>query len=123
MNETETKMILAILRQNYKNAKIADPKAEVALWVSAFGEYEAEVIRIAAEFHMKISSFFPTIAEIRNMIPRAEILKQFEDGNKPKPYLEDPNKTKKEAQELQTLIDDIIDRETEMYGDFLDFER
>jgi len=122
MNETEAKMILAILRQNYKNAKINDPNSEVALWVNAFGEYPAEVVRIAAEFHIQKSSFFPTIAEIRSMIPRAEILKQFEDNNRPKPYLQDPEREKQTNAELQAIIDDMIEREEEMYGDFLDFE-
>jgi len=123
MKETEAKMILAILRQNYKNAKINDPMSEVKLWVNALGEYPADVIKIAAEFHMQKSSFFPTIAEIKSMIPRAEILKQFEETNKTDNRLEDPEREKKTRAELQTLIEDIIEREEEMYGDFLGFER
>ena len=119
MTETEIKMVLAILRQNYKNAKISDPTAEVALWFNSFKDYPAEVIRIAAEFHMKTSAFFPTIAEITNFIPRAEILRQFEENNKPRAVLEDP-KTKAE---LRAIVTDIIDRENGVYVDFLDFER
>ena len=53
MTEKETKMILAILRQNYKNAKIEDPQAEVQLWLKNFGKYPVQIVRIAVEWHME----------------------------------------------------------------------
>ena len=55
------------------------------------------------------------------MIPRAELLKQFEDNNKPKPI--DPEQDAKTKAELRAIVTDIIDRENGVYVDFLDFER
>ena len=135
MTETDAQMILAIMRQNYKNAKIEDPAAEVALWMQEFGDYPAEVIKTAVEFYMndsaKRSDFWPTTAAIRKKIPRAENYISFVEANRPRPELIDPAREKKEHEELQTLINDIIDREREMYpdedekllNDFLPYER
>ena len=95
MTEKETKMILALMRQNYKNAKIDDPAAEVALWMLEFGEYPAKVIETAVRFFMssnkKSSDFWPTTASIRKQIPRAESYLEFVENNRPRPELIDPN--------------------------------
>ena len=121
MTKNELAMVLKILMSNYPNTKIKEPEVTLESWYSEFGEYPKELIEIAARFHMKSSTFFPSIAEIRKQIPRAELLRQFEETNKPKPV--DPVKEAKINAELQTIIDDMIEREEEMYGDFLDFER
>lgn len=121
MTEQETKMILAMMRQNYKNAKIDDPSAEVALWMLEFGEYPAQVIKTAVEFYMsgsgKRSDFWPTTASIRRQIPRAESFLQFVENNKPRPELIDPNRQKRESAELNAVIEDQIALEREIYGD------
>lgn len=121
MTEQETKMILALMRQNYKNAKIDDPAAEVALWLSEFGEYPAVVIKTAVEFYMsgsaKRSDFWPTTASIKRMIPRAENYIQFVEKNRPRPELIDPDKQKKEDEHINAIIESQIELEREIYGD------
>ena len=121
MNKSETASILKMLMASYPNTKIKEPEVLIDSWMTALGSYPADVVRIAAEFHKSDSAFFPTIAEIKNMIPRAELLKQFEDNNKPKPI--DPERDAKTKAELRAIVTDIIDRENGVYVDFLDFER
>lgn len=121
MTKNEIAMVLKVLMSNYPNTKIKEPEVTLESWYSEFGEYPKELIEIAARFHMKSSTFFPSIAEIRKQIPRAELLRQFEETNKPKPV--DPVKEAKVNEELEALIRDIIDRENEVYDGFLEFER
>ena len=121
MTKKEMATILKTLLATYPNTKIKDIDVTLASWMMEFEEYPSEVIEIAVRFHMKKSSFFPSIAEVRSQIPRAEILKQFEENNKPKAV--DPERERQTSEELQTIINDMIEMETEMYSDFLDFER
>ena len=138
MTEKETKMILAILRQNYKNAKIENPAAEVQLWLQNFGGYPVHIIRIAAEWHMEQSDFWPTTAAITKLIPRAEIYAQFlEKNEKPENALEAPGKAKVTAIPDGMSEDEFIDKfleaqvewERDMFGDdddlagFLPYEK
>ena len=126
MTEEEVLMNLAILKQNYKNAKIDDPDAEIAMWLSAFGESDPEVVKVAVSFHIGSSNFWPTIENIKKWMPRAEILVQFERNNaQPKNAIEAPKKAKvtaipdgmSEKEFLDAIIQDQIDLETAMYGD------
>ena len=127
MTEQEAKMILAILKQNYKNAKIEDPKAEVAMWLTELGQYPADVVKVAAQFHIARSDFWPTIEAIKKLIPRAEILVQFEKNNMKPPtkQIEAPKRAKvtaipdgmSEEEFLDSIIQSQIELETEMYGD------
>lgn len=126
MTEEEVLMNLAILKQNYKNVKIEDPDAEIAMWLSAFGESDPEVIKVAVQFHIAKSKFWPTVAEIKKLVPRAEMLVQFEKANsEPQKKLEAPKRAKvtaipdgmTEDEWLDAIIQDQIDLETEMYGD------
>jgi len=126
MTEKETMMILAILKQNYKNAKIEDPKAEVNMWLAELGQYPADVVKVATQFHIARSDFWPTIEAIKKLIPRAQTLVQFEKANsEPQKKLEAPKRAKvtaipdgmTEDEWLDAIIQDQIDLETEMYGD------
>jgi len=127
MTEKEMMMILAILQQNYKNAKIEDPQAEYQLWLKDLGGYPYEVVKVAVNFYMSTSNFWPTTAAIIKWIPRAEILVQFEKNNAepPKNAIEAPKKAKvtaipdgmSEKEFLDAIIQDQIDLETAMYGD------
>lgn len=121
MNKSETASILKMLMTTYPNTKIKEPEVLINTWVSSLGKYPVEVVKIAAEFHTESSAFFPTISEIMNMIPRAETLRQFEETNRPKPI--DEKQAAKTKAEIETVMSDIIDFETELYGDFLDYER
>lgn len=127
MTEKEMMMILAILQQNYKNAKIEDPQAEYQLWLKDLGGYPYEVVKVAVNFYMSTSNFWPTTSAIIKWIPRAEILVQFEKNNAepPKNSIEAPKKAKvtaipdgmSEKEFLDAIIQDQIDLETAMYGD------
>lgn len=139
MTDKETKMILAILRQNYKNAKIEDPIAELNMWMVNFGSYPFQVIRAAVDLHMSYSEFWPTKASIMKLIPRARILIENEKFNsEPPKALEAPSKRRadimaipdgmSEEEFLDSIIQAQIDLETEMYGNdeiagFLPYEK
>ena len=138
MTEKETKMILAILRQNYKNAKIENPAAEVQSWMMHFGQYPVQIVRIASEWHMDRSSFWPTLADIKKLIPRAEVYAQHINNNEePRKVLEASDKAKvtaipdgmTEDEFIDRFIEEQIEWEKEMWGDddsvegFLPYEK
>ena len=111
MTEKETKMILAILRQNYKNAKIEDPQAEVQLWLKNFGKYPVQIVRIAVEWHMKDSEFWPTTSAMNKLLPRAEIYAEWLKNNeKPANALEAPAQAKVTAIPDGMSEDEFIDK-------------
>ena len=74
MNSKEAAQILAVVRTAYPNTKIEDAGAMVQAWVMGLGDYSASSVMKAARLHMATAKFFPTIAEIRNNIVRAEIV-------------------------------------------------
>ena len=74
MNNKEAAQILAVVRTAYPNTKIEDAGAMVQAWVMGLGDYSASSVMKAAQLHMATAKFFPTIAEIREKIVRAEIV-------------------------------------------------
>lgn len=74
MNSKEAAQILAVVRTAYPNTKIEDAGAMVQAWVMGLGDYSASSVMKAARLHMETAKFFPTIAEIRNNIVRAELI-------------------------------------------------
>ena len=74
MNKKEAAQILAICRAVYPNTKIEDASATVTGWVMELGDFSSEAIMKAARLHMATSKFFPTPADIREKIVRAELV-------------------------------------------------
>ena len=74
MNKKETAQILAIVRTAYPNVRIDNPAGTVQAWQMTLGEYSADSVMKAARLHMNTSKFFPTPADIREKIIRAELI-------------------------------------------------
>lgn len=92
MTKKDTAKILAILKAGYPNAKIENAEATVMAWEMILGSYSAESVMKAVQLHMATSPFFPTPADIRNKIVKAEMV--FTDTEvDPVPLLPDKQET------------------------------
>ena len=129
MNKSDMAKVLSILRANYPNVRIENPEAMVKTWMLTLGEFSVQAVMMSAELHMKSSKFFPTPAELRENIVRSRILNELPPTV---PQLESTVKKRKgikvpdgmtEDEFLESIIQGQIQLETEMYGNFLDFER
>lgn len=74
MSEKECMQILAIVRSVYPNVKIEDAGSMVKGWMLELGDYSASSVYKAARLHMSTNRFFPTPADIREKIIRAELV-------------------------------------------------
>lgn len=72
MTRKETADLIEILANAYpyvlNKMDVAAVKEKVDLWEASFGDLPMEPVYKACYFHIKSSSFFPTIAEIRKII-------------------------------------------------------
>ena len=106
MNREETIRLLGILSNAYPNTNINDASSMASTWEMCLGEYPAEQIYKAARLHMETSKFFPTPAEIREKIVRAELVYRTPDTTK---ILEGESVKKLEGKNAEiTIIDDIL---------------
>lgn len=97
MNRAEIGQLLHVMLGNYPNTKIKDAEAAISAWEMAFADYQAEDVYKAARMHLDRSKFFPTIAEIKSLIPIASIA-----------YMPAPDPQKKiEASKTCYTVDDI----------------
>lgn len=110
MNSKEAAQILAVVRTAYPNTKIEDAGAMVQAWVMGLGEYSASSVMKAARLHMATAKFFPTIAEIRNNIVRAEMVYSESDIETTKI---EPSKQKLLGNETSLIVIDDIDEKLE----------
>ena len=74
MNKKDAARILAIIRVTYPAVKIDNPEMMALGWEMCLGKYETEVVLEAVKMHLKKNKYFPTIAEITELIPRANIM-------------------------------------------------
>ena len=74
MSEKECAQILSIIRTAYPSVKIENAKGMVQAWLMSLGEFSANSVMKAARLHMETSKYFPTPAEIREKIVRAELI-------------------------------------------------
>ena len=74
MTRDEIVSLLEIVISAYPNAKISDAGAMVSAWEMCLGDFSAESVYKAARFHMNTNRFFPTPADIRSNIVRAEMV-------------------------------------------------
>ena len=73
MTRQEIVNLLELAISAYPNTKIKDASGMVNAWELAFGDYPAEKIYKATRLHISTNRFFPTPADISNLIVRAEI--------------------------------------------------
>ena len=126
MTRKEIVDLLKIVFAAYPHTKITDPNTMVSTWEMMFGEYPAETIYKAARLHMENSKFFPTVADIKESIRRAELLY---DNNKaleaPKqkrrPIIETPEGMTDE-EHILGIVEDQIRLECELEGTEFDEE-
>jgi hypothetical protein len=100
----------------------------VTTWEMMFGEYSAESVYKAARLHMENSKFFPTVADIKENLKKAEMIYS-------SPALEAPRRPKRpvmkipdgmtEEEFLNGIIESQIALETEVeqYKYFLPYEK
>lgn len=74
MTRKEIVDLLKIVSAAYPNAKITDPNTMVTAWEMMFGDLPADKVYKAARLHMESSHFFPTPADIKENLARAELL-------------------------------------------------
>jgi hypothetical protein len=74
MTKKECIQILAIVSTAYPNTKVKDADAMVSAWEMCLGDFSAESVYKAARLHMNTNRFFPTPADIRSNIVRAEMV-------------------------------------------------
>lgn len=74
MNREDIIRLLGILSEAYPNTKIKNASSMASTWEMCLEDYSAESVYKAARLHMSTSKFFPTPAEIRENIVRAEIV-------------------------------------------------
>lgn len=128
MTRKEIVDLLKIVFAAYPHTKIADPNAMVSTWEMMFGEYSAESVYKAARLHMENSKFFPTVADIKENLKKAEMIYS-------SPALEAPKRLKRpvmkipdgmtEEEFLNGIIESQIALETEIeqYKYFLPYEK
>lgn len=74
MTRNEIVKLLEILASAYPNTKIKDARATVSAWELTLGSFSAESVYKAARLHMDTVKFFPTPADIKDKIVRAELV-------------------------------------------------
>ena len=74
MTRKEIVELLKIVSASYPNAKIADPNTMVTTWEMMFGDLPADKVYKAARLHMESSKFFPTVADIKENLTKADMI-------------------------------------------------
>lgn len=74
MTRDEITKLLEMLVAAYPNTKVTDAKVMTDSWELALGYFSAEAVYKAARLHIDRSKFFPTPAEIKDLIVRAELV-------------------------------------------------
>lgn len=112
MSREEIIKLLGIAIAAYPNTRNIDAKAMVSVWEMAFGEEPSERVYKAMRFHIETCRFFPTIADIKKAMPRAEILYMASESpvmrlqnNSNKVSL--PEKRSLTEEELERILQDV----------------
>lgn len=76
MSREEVIKLLGILYSAYPyiKDKVNDPQVMASAWEMCLGDFSAESVYKAARLHMNTNKYFPTPADIRSNIVRAEIV-------------------------------------------------
>ena len=74
MTKKEVVQVLAMLRAIYPVVKIENAEALATGWMLVLGDYSASAVFKAARLHLETSKYFPTPAEVKEKIMRAELV-------------------------------------------------
>ena len=74
MTRQEIVDLLEVLITAYPYVKIKDATSMVNAWEMALGDYSAKSVYKASRYHMDNCKFFPTVADIKEKIVRAEMV-------------------------------------------------
>ena len=76
MSREETIKLLGILYAAYPfiKDKIKDPNTTVSTWEMTLGEFTADAVYKAARLHIATNKYFPSPADIREKIVRAQLV-------------------------------------------------
>lgn len=123
MKKSELTQILAILRSNYPNVKIENPKTMMETWFLTLGGFTGEAVMESAKVHMAHSKFFPTPAELRENIVRHKIVTDV-----PEPKMLGTGRRAKvtaipDGMSEDEFLDLFISEQVRWEESFLDFER
>lgn len=74
MTRKEIADLLKIVFAAYPHTKISDPNTMVTTWEMMFGDLPADKVYKAARLHMESSKFFPTVADIKENLTKADMI-------------------------------------------------
>ena len=74
MTRKEIINLLEVISAAYPYIKISDPASMVSAWLLVFGDQDAGAVYKAARLHIETSPFFPTPADINNLMVKAEAI-------------------------------------------------
>lgn len=74
MTRKEIEKLLELMLDTYPNTKIRNAENTVSTWLSIFKDYDTESVIKAAKLYMEEGSFFPSPAEVKKRIHRANII-------------------------------------------------
>ena len=119
MNKKEAIRILAILRSAYPNVRIDNAEATAKAWEITLGQFSADAVMKSAMLHMNTCKFFPTPADIREKIVRAEIV--YNNTELDQIELEASSQKKLPSGDEQAVKDKINGVMRFLYGDDTEF--
>lgn len=101
MTRDQITKLLEVLTATYPHAvkNIKDPAAMATAWELALGDFQAEAVYKAARLHMATNKFFPSPADIRNNILKAELIYT----GPTVPAIEAPKITDRESEYLEAI--------------------
>lgn len=119
MTRKEIVELLKIVSASYPNAKIADPNTMVTTWEMMFGDLPADKVYKAARLHMENSKFFPTVADIKENLTKADMIYNTSALEAPKhrrkPLVETP-KGMTDEEHILGIVEDQMRLECELEG-------
>lgn len=101
MTRKEITELLEIVISTYPYTKVQDANAMVSAWELTLGDYSAESVYKATRLHMNTSKFFPTPADIKEKILKAEMIYT---GT---PIESLPVRSGKSEAEIEAYLDDL----------------
>lgn len=122
MTREDTIKILSLVRANYPLVKISDPAAMVSAWHMNLADYDTEKVLKAVKFHMKTSKYFPTPADLIEVMTRADLV--YNEPPRDVPSIEAPRAKvtaipdgMSEEEFLDNLCQQMVELEEECWPD------
>ena len=119
MTRKEIADLLKIVFAAYPHTKISDPNTMVTTWEMMFGDLPADKVYKAARLHMESSKFFPTVADIKENLTKADMIYSTAALEAPKhrrkPLVETPEGMTDE-EHILGIVEDQMRLECEIEG-------